>query len=526
MITRAVFIATLLAWSSNGLAQVAVGDSLWQRGHIAEATAAYQRAMEADRYSVRANVLVARALAWGSNFDSALVLLRNARVRVPDDPDVRYSEGLYLSWAKRFDAAILRFDSLLATNPELDYVRVARARTMSWAGRFSDAEAAYRAILSRVPLDADAARDAGIGLAQVTSWRGDLPGAAARYTALMADDPSDTRVLVGLASVRTWQGRPRAAASLLERVVQGDSANLEARTMLASARAAAKPTSEVEIDWSDDSDGDHNAWLLVTQRTFLSEGLSLSTNLGSLEAHDAVRNASRALGEATLTATGDRARLSASLGARALDPATPGVPSRSTITARAAATVRLPGSSTAGVSVARLPFDEIASLIARSLDLTSVDATLDLAPLRGLKVGLAGGLLSLSDGNHRTMETVRVSQHWTGRPWIGALARTMSFDQKGVGYFSPSRFTIYEAQGGWEREEGEWTGSLDGGLGLQQVDPSKPWQNAYHTEAQIAHRWTNGNSVAFSAGISTSAAASAVGAFRYRTAGLSAKLAW
>jgi predicted Zn-dependent protease len=96
MIARGTGLATLALWPVLVLGQVAVGDSLWQRGHIAEATAAYQRAIEADRHSVRANILVARSLAWSNNIDSALVLLRNARVRVPDDPDVRYTEALYL----------------------------------------------------------------------------------------------------------------------------------------------------------------------------------------------------------------------------------------------------------------------------------------------------------------------------------------------------------------------------------------------------------------------------------------------
>ena len=100
------------------------------------------------------------------------------------------------------------------------------------------------------------------------------------------------------------------------------------------------------------------------------------------------------------------------------------------------------------------------------------------------------------------------------------------FDRKSPAYFSPRQFSLFELQGGWEQELKEWSGSIGGGLGTQRVDPSKPWQNAYHVEGRFGRRWTNGNAVALSLGISTSAASSAVGAYRYRTAGLSSSLAW
>ena len=187
---------------------------------------------------MRANILVARSLAWNSNIDSALVLLRNARVRVPDDIDVRFSEALYLSWDKRFPEAIARYDSLVVKHPDLDYVRVALARTRSWQGDLAGSERAYRDMLAQPMHDSDARRDAEIGLAQVTAWSGNLVAASALYEALYADDASDSRILLGLASVRSWQGRPAAAAGLLTRVVRRDSANMEAREMLALARVA------------------------------------------------------------------------------------------------------------------------------------------------------------------------------------------------------------------------------------------------------------------------------------------------
>ncbi|MGH7654924.1 MAG: tetratricopeptide repeat protein [Gemmatimonadaceae bacterium] len=507
-------------------AQVAVGDSLWKMGRTTEAAAAYERALQTDRYSVRANVLAARTLAWGSNTDSALVLLRNARVRVPDDPDVRYAEALYLSWGKHFEAAIVKYDSLLATNPDLDYVRVSRARTISWEGKLSDAEQAYRAALALPMKDASAIRDANIGLAQVTSWRGDLAGAAKRYTALIADDPTDPRALSGLASVRGWQGQPRAAVRLLERALKFDSTDAEMKASLVTERAAAATHTDVEVDWSDDSDGDQNVWSLASQGLPLTDHLTATTSVGVLAASDAVRHANRKLADVGLAATGDAFRANASVGARTLDPDTPGVPDRAVFTARVGASMQVAPTTNIGISATRIPFDEIASLVARDINLTSIDANADLAPWTHALVSLGAGTLGFSDGNRRTNFTIRASQRTPDRPWYGVFARSMGFAETIQGYFSPGHFFLYEAQGGWDHDSPTWPLSFGGGIGSQRVDTGRPWQVEYHVEGRVGRHWKDGNSLALTGGLSTSAASSAVGAFHYSTLGLVATIAW
>ena len=530
-VTAAILLLTT-AGSAPLAAQVAVGDSLWQMGRTTEAAAAYQRALETDRFSVRANVLTARTLAWGSNTDSALVLLRNARVRVPDDPDIRYAEALYLSWGKHFAASIIKYDSLLATNPELDYARVARARTLSWAGKLPDAEKAYRDALALPMKDASAIRDAQIGLAQVTSWRGDLTGASKRYTELLADDPTDPRALSGLASVRTWQGQPRAAVRLLERALKTDSTDAEMKASLATARIAAETHTDVEVDWSDDSDGDQNVWTLASQGLALSDALTATTTVGYLGASDAIRHANRKLAEFGVAGTGDGFRVNAGLGVRTLDPDTQGVPDRAVLTARVGASMQIGPIANVGISAARIPFDEIASVLARSIDLTSVDANADLTLWTHGLVSLGAGTLGFSDGNRRTNFTIRASQRTPDRPWYGVFARSMGFAETLPGeYFSPGHFLLYEAQGGWDHDNPEWTTSIGGGLGSQKVDTGRPWQVEYHVEGRLGRHWKGGNSLALTAGLSTSAASSAaassgVGAFHYSTLGLVATIAW
>ena len=529
----AAIVGVLLAqgFAPAAGAQVALGDSLWQAGRIPEAAAAYTRALAEDRYSVRANVRLARTLAWAGNTDSALVLLRNARARVPDDVDIRYSEALYLSWARRFDESLLRYDSLMVQQPELDYVRVGRARTLSWASRLDEAERAYRQLLARPPTDKDAARDAEFGLAQVTSWKGALSAAAGRFDALLADDPGDPRALQGLAGVRGWQGRPRASIDLLTRALQRDSTNGELRVLLTAARTSAAPTAAFDVHWSDDSDGNRNLWWTGSQAAFLSERVRGALNVGMLQANDPARHSQRTQGEATIAVNLDDVRFGGALGIRSLTVGTlaastaePG--DRSAVTVRANASLRLPGNASAGIAVARFPFDEVAGLIAKSIDVSALDLNGDYTPRSGLTLSLALSALSFSDGNHRTSGTLRASERLPARFSVGAVARQMQFAQTRPGYFSPSRFSLYELQGGWERENERWAGALGGGYGTQSIDPAKPWQDEYHADGRIGRRWKNGNTVALTGEISTSAASSVVGAFRYRTLGISATLVW
>ena len=525
-----VLAMPVLMPTSSG-AQVALGDSLWDAGRLPEAAAAYTRALAEDRHSVRANLRLARTLAWASHTDSALVLLRNARERAPDDFDIQYAEALYLSWARRFDEALVRYDSMLARHPGVDYLRVGRARTLSWASRFDESERAYRELLARPPTDKEAARDAELGLVQLTSWTGALSAAARRYDALLAADPGDPRALQGLAAVRNWQGRPRAAIVLLERALQRDSTNGELRVLLATARTAAAPTAEFEARWSDDSDGDQNVWWTGSQAAFLSDRVRGGVNVGQLQARDAGRHSQRLHGEATIAVTLDDVRFGGALGVRALNVGTLGMSSaelgdRTAVTARVSAAVRLPGNARVGVGVSHAPLDEVAGLIARAIDVTSFDVNGDYTPRRGLNVALALNALQITDGNQRTSVTLRASQRLPARFSIGALARDMRFAATRPGYFSPGRFSLYELQGGWERENERWAGSLGGGYGTQSIDPAKPWQDEYHADARIAARWKNGNTVALTGEISTSAASSVVGAYRYRTVGLSATLVW
>jgi hypothetical protein len=172
----------------------------------------------------------------------------------------------------------------------------------------------------------------------------------------------------------------------------------------------------------------------------------------------------------------------------------------------------------------RQPFDEIAALIERELDMETLDGGVDLKPTAGLTLYGGAGALWLNDGNRRTSFSGGLNQK-IGRPFfVGLFGRTLSFDRRGIGYFSPDRFSVLEGVAGYAREGRGWTGGLSGGLGAQQVGERGAAQTEWHIEGRVGPRWGSGNRIELFGMITNSAVSSTSGAFRYRSAGLTMRL--
>ncbi|HEV8177195.1 MAG TPA: hypothetical protein VGP44_05850, partial [Gemmatimonadales bacterium] len=274
--------------------------------------------------------------------------------------------------------------------------------------------------------------------------------------------------------------------------------------------------------WSNDSD--HNTSFGQTLSAYAPAGAGVEVfgSASDLEASDPTLDATRVGAEGGLSLALGRFRLLSAAGARRLYP-DQAVP-RTAATYRARLGYR-PGPGF-GVSLgySHFPFDEIASLMERELDLEVLEGGFDARPFPGLSIYAAGSGLWLNDGNSRTGILGGLTQKLHRRFSVGLFGRTLSYARRGVGYFSPDRFSVLEATAGYSLEAGLWTGSLGGGFGAQQVGDRGAAQSEWHVEGRVGRRWGIGNRVELFGLVTNSAVSSTSGAFRYRSAGLTVRL--
>jgi len=245
-------------------------------------------------------------------------------------------------------------------------------------------------------------------------------------------------------------------------------------------------------------------------------------SVNALEASDPVRDATRFGGEVGLSLATGGLQLSGAGGARRLNPQTE--EPRTAGTYRAQLRYRPSPAVGFGAGYSRLPFDEIASLMERELDMELLEAGFDVRPFAGLTAYGGGGNLWLSDGNRRWNVSAGVTQKILGRFFIGAFGRTLAYDHSGVGYFSPDRFSVLEGIAGYNLERGSWVGSLSGGVGAQRVGKHGTDQSEWHLEGRFGPRWGRSNRVEAFGLVTNSAVSSTTGAFRYGSAGILMRL--
>jgi Flp pilus assembly protein TadD len=457
-------------------------------------------------------------LSWQGKLDSALIFLARARASEPADQDIRLAQAQVMAWNKQYGDALLRYDSLLTVRPGLREALLGRARTLSWTGRLDEAQSIYRGMVAKDSTD----RDAVLGAAQVNAWKGDLAAAELGYRAVLMRNPRDAEARAGLGYVYLWQGRAGAAGRQAGYALAIDSTHKTARELRRLVRATARPSVETSANWSNDSDHNTSFWQTAAASAPLGGGAGIFGSVNALEASDPVRAATRVGGELGLTIAAGHFQLTGAGGARRLNPeiADP----RTVTTYRGGLRYRPVPSLGLGVSYSRVPFDEIASLIERELDMELLEAGFDARPLPGLTVYAGGGELWLNDGNSRWSASAGLTQKVLRDFFIGVFGRTLSYDHPGVGYFSPDRFSVLEGIAGYNLESGSWIGGLSGGVGAQQVGKEGAAQSEWHLEGRLGQRWGNGNRVEAFGLVTNSAVSSTTGAFRYGSAGVLLRL--
>jgi tetratricopeptide (TPR) repeat protein len=513
-----LLLGALLLGVSPLRAQQKEADEAWAQGRYEAARVGYRRVLAQNPTAVRANLRTGILLSWQGKLDSSLVHIAWARAGDPADAEMRLVHARVLGWNKRHDAALAIYDSVLALQPRLREAQLGRAQTLAWAGRLDEASHGYGAIVA-----ADSSnRDARLGIAQITAWRGDLRAAERAYIAILKQNPRDADARAGLGYVYLWQGRGAAAGRQARAALAVDSTHRAGRTLRRAVREAGRPSLETSANWSNDSDRNTSFWQTIGTSAALGAGLGAFASANALETRDPARDATRVGGEAGLSLALGRVQLTGAAGARRLFPEV--AESRTAATYRGRLGYRPVPAFGLSLGYSRAPFDEIAALMERELDLELLEAGFDARPFGGFSVYGAGSGLWLSDGNTRTGGLLGMNQKIGRHFVVGFFGRTLSYERRGVGYFSPDQFSVLEATAGYDVESGFWVGGLSGGLGAQQVGERGAAQSEWHLEGRIGRRWGIGNRVELFGLVTNSAVSSTSGAFRYRSAGLTVRL--
>lgn len=515
----AIVVAVSLMGPVRATAQVAEADAAWNQGRYGEARAAYLRALATDPASVRAAYRLGVLAAWDGNLDSALTYLGQARANDPDDPDVRAMQAQVLTWAGRYPEAIVLWDSMIALYPSRLDGLLGKARTLAWDGRTQEADSLYGTVLRRDPGNVEARS----GRAQLAYWDGRLDEAAAGYEGSLSSRPEDVPARAGLAQVYRAMGRQLDALAQADSAVLLAPGNRDALWAETDVARSVGPAVDVALGWSEDSDDNEMWWQVVSGAMQTANRVRVFGSIGAYEGSSAPAvTAARGTAEFGATYTQADWQLTGALGVQGLWPDS-GM-SRTVLTGRIGATTRIRRTATLGVSYAHFPFAETASLIGDGIDIDAVDLAVD-APLgERWTISAGGGAGWFSDGNVRTSMVLATTRQLPDLFFVGGLLRMVWFEEAEPQYFSPDRFTVLEARGGYARSGRTWETRLSAGAGGQQIGLQGSWQFEGHVEGRVAWWFAPRSRLEAFAGVSNSAYLSATGAYTWGTAGLALRL--
>jgi tetratricopeptide (TPR) repeat protein len=418
----------------------------------------------------------------------------------------------------RYEEARTGYEQVLRQNPAAARANLRMGIMLSWEGKLDSA----LTLIARAGAADSADIDVRLAEARVRSWRGDLSTAEQLYRAILAGHPENADALAALGYVYYWEGRETAARKQAEAALAVDPTNKAGRDLRRTIEEAHRPATEGTANWSNDSDHNTGFGQTLSASASPAGGVGIFGSVSALETSDPILDASRVGGEAGVSVALRRFQFTGAAGARRLFPEV--ADPRTAATYRARLGYRpVPGFGMS-VGYSRLPFDEIASIIERDLDLELLEGGFDARPFAGFSIFATGSGLWLSDGNRRTGVLAGLTQKLHRRFSVGVFGRTLSYEAKGVGYFSPDRFSVLEATASYVIETTAWNGSLGGGLGAQQVGKGGAAQSEWHLEGRLGRRWGGGNRVEAFGLVTNSAVSSTSGAFRYRSAGLTVRL--
>lgn len=441
------------------------------------------------------------------------------------NPRALYRLAVLDSWDGKLERSLARFATLRRIEPTDPDIMVAQARVLSWAGRTHASEALYDSVLAAAPDRVDALA----GRARAVAWAGDLDRAERMWREALERHPDEAELLLGLAQTLYWEGEPSLAEGYASRARELLPDDRTARDLFDQVRAERRPVVAVSLDAANDIE--HNSSVTLTGEFSASPRADLRGTLRAAWRRNedgsrtpgARSGLSEGLDAWLVKSLGGGASLRAGVGARILDPETGSARTRATL--QLGGVVRPAKTTSIGIGYGHYPFDETTALVERGFAWDELDVDVELAPRPNLSLsGIANGAW-LSDGNQRLLGVVAAMVGVARGLRVGAYGRVMGYriPNRGLGYFSPDRFTIGEARAAYTWRRRGWWIRANGGLGAQQVGSDGPTQAEWHGDLTLAHNWRALDEVALVGTYTNSAAARTASAvtptYRYWSVG-------
>lgn len=174
---------------------------LHQRGHLAEAEALYQRALQEIPGLFDAQHLLGVLRSQQGRYAEALALVSEALQSQPNSVGALTNHGLILHNMKRYELALASFDKALAQRPDHALALNNRGNALAALGRDVEALASYCHALKVTPGYADAYNNMGVLLKEL----GRLAEAEAALAKAVELDPKLTGAYINLADCKRFK---------------------------------------------------------------------------------------------------------------------------------------------------------------------------------------------------------------------------------------------------------------------------------------------------------------------------------
>jgi tetratricopeptide (TPR) repeat protein len=227
-----LWASAVVAVPDNLRARAQLADALYDAGHLEQAVAQYDSALQLDANMFLVRISLGRALGAQGRFAEEAAQYRHILAQNPEWAEVRNSLGIALEKQGDLHGAIAEYQRVVARRPEMVSARFNLALVLEEMGDQAGALVHYRAVVAAEPGFAEARAH----LAEVLRGAGALAEAVTHYERALALGGGDARLHNNYGAVLGALGRYGAALVQFRRALELDPDYMEARKNLAEAK--------------------------------------------------------------------------------------------------------------------------------------------------------------------------------------------------------------------------------------------------------------------------------------------------